>query len=173
MIDEILGVAAPEKKGKAKAKRKSSKKVELVNKKKVEPVKKKRAKRIGRKVSRAAVKGEKKIVKRRRRRASKKTLNKISRASMPSILVVGPEGKIEPVWIKFSQMTPAKPSRKPSIPTNIRVGNLVQWTTDSGKERMGVVQEFYGDSAVVGLGGKNELIRIGRLKIIAAKVKAF
>ncbi|MCX6355525.1 MAG: hypothetical protein NTZ78_11585 [Candidatus Aureabacteria bacterium] len=163
MIDKILGVAAPEKKGKTKARKKSSKKVE--------PVTKKRAKRIRKKASKVAVKIEKKIVKRRGRRASKKALKKISRASTPSILIVGPDGKIEPVWIKYSQMTPAKPSRKPSIPTNIRVGNLVQWTTDGGKERMGIVQEFYGDSAVVGMGGKNELIRIGRLKIIAAKVK--
>ena len=36
---------------------------------------------------------------------------------------------------------------------------------------LGVVQEFLGDSAVVGMGGKNEIIRIARLTRLASKVK--
>jgi hypothetical protein len=51
------------------------------------------------------------------------------------------------------------------------VGNLVGWKTESGKDRLGVVQEFLGDSAVVGMGGKNEIIRIARLTRLASKVK--
>ena len=51
------------------------------------------------------------------------------------------------------------------------MGNLVGWKTDGGKDRIGVVQEFLSDSAVVGMGGKTELIRIARLTKLSEKVK--
>lgn len=121
---------------------------------------KKSAKKRGRK---RALKARKQIV--------KITAKGLGSESAPTILLVGQGGKIEPVWLKYEQMTPAKRGRRPSIPTDIRVGNLVGWKTESGKDRLGVVQEFLGDSAVVGMGGKNEIIRIARLTRLASKVK--
>lgn len=156
MIDEILGGKSlgAGKKAKPKAKKRGAKKAKAAKKQKT--------------LKKAAVKKVKKVAgKRGRKRAPRK----ISAKAAPSILVVGSEGKIEPVWIRYSQMTPAKRGRVPGVPTSVRVGNLVRWTTEGGKERMGVVREFCGDSAVVGLGGKNEMIRIARLTIVATKVK--
>ena len=121
---------------------------------------KKSGKKKGRK---SALKGRKQIVKiRAKGRRSE---------SVPTILLVGQGGKVEPTWFKYAQMTPAKRSKRPSIPTDIRVGNLVGWKTDGGKDRLGIVQEFLGDSAVVGMGGKNEIIRIARLIKLSEKVK--
>ena len=68
-------------------------------------------------------------------------------------------------------MSPAESSTKPSIKTKVRIGHLVAWKTDAGKERIGIVREFRGDSASVGAGGRNELIRIVRLTIVEAKPK--
>lgn len=121
-------------------------------------------KKSGRKKGRKrALKGRKQIVKIRAKG--------LRLESAPTILVVGQGGKVEPTWFKYAQMTPAKRSTRPSIPTDIRVGNLVGWKTEGGKDRLGVVQEFLGDSAVVGMGGKNEIIRIARLVKLSEKVK--
>lgn len=87
----------------------------------------------------------------------------------PTILVVGAEGKVEPIWLKYAQMPPTKPSDRPGIRTKIRVGNVVSWRTDAGKERIGVVEYFRGDSAGVRVGAAVELIRIARLKIVSVK----
>jgi hypothetical protein len=89
----------------------------------------------------------------------------------PTILIVGPGGQVEPVWYKYSQMEPAEPSTKPSIKTKVRIGHLVAWKTEAGKERIGIVREFRGDSATVGVGGRNELIRLVRLVIVESKPK--
>ena len=105
--------------------------------------------------------------------AKKKTARKkaVKPAGAPTILIVGAGGQVEPVWYQYSQMPPSEPSTKPGIKTKVRVGHLVSWKTDSGKERIGVVKEFRGDSANVSVGGRNELIRLVRLAIIASKKK--
>jgi hypothetical protein len=143
--------------------------------KSVKKVSKKSAKKQTR---RAAAKRAKKPAKARRRRALKvgKQAVKIppkglGPGSAPTILLLKEGGRVEPVWIRYAQKAAAKPSKRPGVPTNIRVGNLVGWKTDGGKDRIGVVREFLSDSAVVGMGGKTELIRIARLTKISERVK--
>jgi len=120
--------------------------------------------------------GRKKTVKKaapKRKVSKKKTAKKkaVKPAGAPTILIVGAGGQVEPVWYQYSQLPPSEPSTKPGIKTKVRVGHLVSWKTDSGKERIGVVKEFRGDSANVSVGGRNELIRLVRLAIIASKKK--
>jgi hypothetical protein len=172
MIEEIISMKSEEtpeagKKAAKKAKkrgRKAKKQVVAVAK----PVKK---------AGKSARKAEKKIAKkakktgRRGRKAAKVVVRKLGAEGAPSILVVGGSEQAEPVWVRYSQMNPAKPSRRPSVPTEIKVGNLVGWRTDNGKDRIGVVQEFRADCAAVGMGGKIEVIRICRLTKLADKVK--
>ncbi|MDP8247171.1 MAG: hypothetical protein P9M00_03475 [Candidatus Tritonobacter lacicola] len=115
--------------------------------------------------------GRKKTVKKvapKKKAARKKA---VKPAGAPTILIVGAGGQVEPVWYQYSQMPPSESSTKPGIKTKVRVGHLVSWKTDSGKERIGVVKEFRGDSANVSVGGRNELIRLVRLAIIASKKK--
>lgn len=137
----------------------------------------KKSKAGKKKAVRAAKKAAKKSVAKKRSKAKtpakgrKKAKRIIAPESPPTILVVGAGSKAEPVWLKYAAMSPQKPSKRPSIPTDIRVGNLVGWRTDSGKDRIGVVQEFVGDAARVGMGGKTELIRVARLTKLAEKVK--
>ena len=135
---------------------------------------KKRAKEVAapkpvKRSKKAAKKGKKGG--RKSRKAAKVMVIPRGAEGAPSILVVGGAAQAEPIWLKYSQMTPVKPSRRASVPTNIKVGNLVGWRTDSGKERIGVVQDFRGDCAAIGMGGKIEIIRICRLSKLADKVK--
>ena len=109
----------------------------------------------------------------KKKAAKKKTAKKkaVKPGAAPTILIVGAGGQVEPVWYQYAQMPPSESSTKPGIKTKVRVGHLVSWKTDSGKERIGVVKEFRGDSANVSVGGRNELIRLVRLAIIASKKK--
>jgi uncharacterized protein YijF (DUF1287 family) len=115
-------------------------------------------------------KAKKVSTKRGRRGVKRSKAVKVSR-KVPTIMVVGSGAKAEPVWWQYAQKAPVKPSTRPSVPTDIRVGNLVGWKTDSGKDRIGIVREFIGDAARVGIGGKSEVIRIARLTKLAEKVK--
>ncbi|MEJ2744101.1 MAG: hypothetical protein P8123_00180, partial [bacterium] len=105
------------------------------------------------------------------KRAVKGPSKGLRQGPAPTILLLEEHGRVEPVWIKYAQMTSAKPSKRPSVPTNIRIGSLVGWKTDGGKDRIGVVQEFIADSAVIGIRGKTELIRIIRLTKLSGKAK--
>ena len=174
MIEEIISTKSGEtpvekkalKKGKKagkKAAKKQARKVAIVTA--VKPAKK-AAKKAAPKAAKKAKRGRK-----RGRKAAKVVIRKMGAEGAPSILVVGGAEQAEPVWVRYSQMTPAKPSRRPSVPTEIKVGNLVGWRTDSGKDRIGVVQEFRADCAAVGMGGRIEIIRICRLTKLADKVK--
>lgn len=179
MIEEIISgkseeTPEAEKKASKKAKkggRKAAKKAKKAAVAAAKPAKK------GKKAKKASVKAEKKAAKKSRkggkkgRKAGKVMVIPRGAEGAPSILVVGGGEQAEPVWVKYSQMTPAKPSRRPSVPTDIKIGNLVGWRTDSGKDRIGVVQEFRGDSAAIGMGGRIEIIRICRLTKLADKVK--
>ena len=144
--------------------------------KSMKKVSRKSTKKAGRKATAKPVKKSAKKRGRKRALKARKQIVKIhakgrGSESAPTILLVGQGGKIEPVWLKYAQIAPAKRSTRPSIPTDIRVGNLVGWRTESGKERLGVVQEFLRDSAVVGMGGRNEIIRIVRLAKLSKRVK--
>lgn len=113
---------------------------------------------------------------RKARRASRKALPRIlakglPSESAPSVLFHREGGKVEPVWSQYSQMTPAKLSKRPGIPTDIRLRNLVGWKTEFGKDRIGVVQAFMADIAVVLIGGEMEYIRISRLTKLAEKAR--
>jgi hypothetical protein len=105
------------------------------------------------------------------KRAAKISSRGLRPGSAPTILLLKEGGKIEPVWVKYARMAASRPSKRPGIPTNIRVGDLVSWKTDGGKDRIGIVQKFFSDSAVVGMGGKTELIRIARLTRLSDKAK--
>lgn len=175
MIEEIISTKSmetPEEGAKAsrKAKKggkkaaKKSKKAALAAEK---PVKVKKAKKAASKASRKAKKGGKKG----RKAAAKVVVGKLGAEGAPSILLVGAGEQAEPVWVKYAQMTPAKPSKRPTIPTDVKIGNLVGWRTDGGKDRIGIVQEFRADSAVLNVGGRVEVIRICRLIKLADKVK--
>ena len=118
----------------------------------------------------AKTKGKKRVLK-IGKQVVKIPANALGPGSAPTILLLKEGGQVEPVWIQYSQMNAAKPRKRPGVPTDIRVGNLVGWKTDGGKDRIGVVQEFLSDSAVVGMGGKTELIRIARLTKLSEKVK--
>lgn len=176
MIEEIISGKSEEtpeagKKASKKAKkggRKAAKKAKKVAVAAAKPAKKekKASVKAGKKAARKSRKGGKKG-----RKAEKVMVIPRGVEGAPSILVVGGGEQAEPVWVKYSQMTPAKPSRRASVPTDIKVGNLVGWRTDSGKDRIGVVQEFRGDSAAIGMGGRIEIIRICRLTKLADKVK--
>ncbi|MDD5556954.1 MAG: hypothetical protein PHN82_06870 [bacterium] len=137
---------------------------------------KKAAKGLKKAAAKAAAKKTKPAPKRARRarKGGKKTVAVVrrapARAPAPTILVVGAKQQ-EPVWVRYSQMTPARPSRKPGVPTDIRTGNLVGWRTESGKERVGVVRSFVGDAAAVDVAGRTEIIRISRLGKLADKIK--
>jgi len=142
-------------------------------------MKKKGPKKVRKAARKAAAKSVKKSAKKKGRKRALKVRKRMVKIpakglgtrSAPTILLVGEGGKVEPVWFSYSQMAPTKRSRRPSIPTDIRVGNLVGWKTEGGRDRLGVVREFLGDSAVVGMGGKNEIIRIARLVKLSEKVK--
>jgi uncharacterized protein YijF (DUF1287 family) len=174
MVEEIAFANPLEK---IKKRKRSSRKVKPSTEEK--SMKKKGQKKARKAARKAAAKPVKKSGKKKGRKSALKGRKQIVKIrakglrseSAPTILLVGQGGKVEPTWFKYAQMTPAKRSRRPSIPTDIRVGNLVGWKTDGGKDRLGVVQEFLGDSAVVGMGGKNEIIRIARLTRLASKVK--
>ncbi len=170
MIDELIPSQAEEtpEKGRKTAK-KVTKRGRKAGKKAAVAVAK-----PGKKAGKAAPKAAKKRKKagRRGRKAARKVvLRKLGAEGAPSIIMVGGAEQAEPIWVRYSQMTPAKPSRRPSVPTDIKVGNLVGWRTDSGKDRVGIVQEFRADCAAVGVGGRLEVIRICRLVKLADKVK--
>ena len=123
-------------------------------------IKEKAARRTGRKAHRASGKALPRIL-----------AKGLPRESAPRVLFLREGGKVEPVWSQYSQMAPAKLSKRPGIPTDIRPRNLVGWKTDCGKDRIGVVQAFMADIAVVLIGGKIEYIRISRLTKLAEKAQ--
>ncbi|MEI6634180.1 MAG: hypothetical protein WCP22_10240 [Chlamydiota bacterium] len=174
MIEESISTKSMESPAEKKAVKKALKKGKRAGKKAA----KKQARKVAavaavKPVKKAAPKPAKKAKRGRKRgrKAAKIVIRKMGAEGAPSILVVGGAEQAEPVWVRYSQMTPAKPSRRPSVPTEIRVGNLVGWRTDSGKDRIGVVQEFRADCAAIGMGGRIEIIRICRLTKLADKVK--
>lgn len=172
MIDEIISSKSEETPAAGKKAPKKAKKRGRKAKKQavaaIKPVKKtkKAAPKAEKKAAKKAKKGR-----RGRKAAAKVVVRRFGAEGAPSIMVLGGAEQAEPIWVKYSQMSPAKPSRRPSVPTEIKVGNLVGWRTDSGKDRIGVVQEFRADCAAVGIGGRLEVIRICRLTKLADKVK--
>ena len=170
MIDELISSQAEETPKKAKKTAKKAARSGRKVKKQAAAAAAKPGKKAGKAAPKAAKK-QKKAGRRGRKAAKKVVLRRFGEEGAPSILVVGDAAQAEPIWLKYSQMTPAKPSRRPSVPTDIKIGNLVVWRTDGGKERVGIVQEFRADSAAVGVGGRLEVIRICRLIKLADKVK--
>jgi hypothetical protein len=95
----------------------------------------------------------------------------LRRDSVSRALLLRGGGEAEPIWTEYSRMDPAKLSKRPGIRTDIRLHNLVGWKTDCGKDRIGIVQGFMADIAVVSIGGNTERIRISRLTKLAKKAK--
>ena len=170
--EKVLGNPATEAAGKKGAAKSAKKRAPRKAARKARGVKKPR--KIAKKAApplKAAKKRGRKAGRRGRKPAVRITAKGMGSGSAPTIFLLGKEGKVEPVWFRYAQMAPAKHSSRPSVPTDIRVGNLVGWKTESGKDRIGIVQEFILDSAVVGMGGRSETIRIARLTKLAEKVK--
>jgi len=145
--------------------------------------KKGRAKGKGRgKAKKAAPRAEKKTAQkaasqaepkkgRKRGRKAKGKAGKKAAAITSAKLLIPEGGDTQPIWYQYAARPQTPVTKRPSIPTEVKTGNVVAWLTDSGRDRCGVVRGFQDDAALIDVGDRIESIRLSRLQVVAEKEK--
>ncbi len=132
------------------------------------------------KAQKAALRAEKKTAKkaaaeaepkkgRKRGRKAKGKAGKKAAAPASAKLLVPESGDTQPIWYQYAIRPQAPVTKRPSIPTEVKTGNVVAWLTDSGRDRCGVVRGFQDDAALIDVGDRIESIRLSRLQVVAEK----
>ena len=138
------------------------------------------------KAAKAALQAEKKPAKKARKKAAakrgkrrgRKTAAKAGKPAaaprapgIPADVLMPPGGDVQPIWYQYAFNPPMPVTKRPSIPTEVKTGNVVAWLTDSGRDRCGVVCGFQDDAALIDVGDRMESIRLSRITVIALKQK--
>ena len=106
------------------------------------------------------------------RKRGRRAKGKAGKKAQPTAAVKLPSpegGDSQPIWYQYAARPQEPVTKRPSIPTEVKIGNVVAWLTDSGRDRCGVVRGFQADAALIDVGDRIESIRLSRLQVVAEK----
>ena len=106
------------------------------------------------------------------RKRGRRAKGKAGKKAQPTAAVKLPSpegGDSQPIWYQYAARPQEPVTKRPSIPTEVKIGNVVAWLTDSGRDRCGVVRGLQADAALIDVGDRIESIRLSRLQVVAEK----